>query len=146
QPSAGALAESPYRGLKAFGVQDAGWFFGREAATAQVLERMGRLVAGGGVLVVSGGSGAGESALLAVRVLPQIRRAGLAGAAQAGSWPCLVFTPTHAPLDELALRTAALAGADAAAVRRGLDADPAGFALTARQAALAALPGLAQDL
>jgi hypothetical protein len=52
-----------------------------------------------------------------------------------------VFTPTHAPLDELALRTAPLAGADAAAVRRGLDADPAGFALTARQAALAGPAG-----
>ena len=53
------------------------------------------------------------------------------------SWPCLVFTPTRAPLDELALRVAPLAGADAAAVRRGLAADPDGFALTARQAALA---------
>jgi WD40 repeat protein len=40
-------------------------------------------------------------------------------------------------LEELAVRVASLAGADAAAVRRGLDADPAGFALTARQAALA---------
>src|SRR5262249_53662667 len=46
-------------------------------------------------------------------------------------------TPTRAPLDELALRVAPLAGADAAAVRRGLAADPAWFALTARQAALA---------
>jgi len=49
----------------------------------------------------------------------------------------VVFTPTRAPLDELALRVAPLAGADAAAVRRGLAADPSGFALTARQAALA---------
>ena len=32
-------------------------------------------------------------------------------------------------------------GSDAAAVRRGLDADPAGFALTARQAALAQAQG-----
>ena len=35
------------------------------------------------------------------------------------------------------MRVARLAGTDAAAVRRGLDADPAGFALTVRQAALA---------
>jgi transcriptional regulator with XRE-family HTH domain len=136
-----ALVESPYRGLKAFGVQDAGLFFGREAATAQVLERMGRLVAGGGMLVVSGVSGAGKSSLLAAGVLPQVRRVGLAGVPEAAGWPCQVFTPTHAPLDELALRTAPLAGADAAAVRRGLDADPAGFALTARQAALAGPAG-----
>jgi len=49
----------------------------------------------------------------------------------------VVFTPTRAPLDELALRVALLAGTDASAVRRGLEADPAGFALPARQAALA---------
>src|SRR5262249_47956997 len=54
----GAVAASPYRGLAVFEEQDAGWFFGREAATGQVLERMSRLVAGAGVLVVSGVSGA----------------------------------------------------------------------------------------
>jgi len=47
-----------------------------------------------------------------------------------------VLTPTRAPLDELALRVAVLAEADAAAVRRGLEDAPAWFALTARQAAL----------
>jgi hypothetical protein len=47
----------------------------------------------------------------------------------------VLFTPTRTPLDELALRVAALAGTDAADVRRGLDANPGGFALTARQAA-----------
>jgi transcriptional regulator with XRE-family HTH domain len=117
--SAGVRGGSPYRGLKAFGEQDAGLFFGREAATAAVLERMGRLVAGGGVLVVSGVSGAGKSSLLAAGVLPQVRQVGLAGVPEAAWWPRVVFTPTRAPLDELALRTASLAGADAAAVRRG---------------------------
>jgi WD40 repeat protein/transcriptional regulator with XRE-family HTH domain len=134
-------AGSPYRGLKAFGIQDAGLFFGREAATTAVLERMAHLVAGPGVLVVSGVSGAGKSSLLAAGVLPRLRAAGLAGVPEAAGWPCVVFTPTRAPLEELALRVAPLAGADAAGVRRGLDADPAGFALTARQAALAAPPG-----
>ena len=51
-----------------------------------------------------------------------------------------MFTPGRAPLDELAVRVGLLAGADAAAVRRGLEADPGGFALTARQAALAPPP------
>ena len=49
----------------------------------------------------------------------------------------MVLAPGRAPLDELAVRVAPLAGADAGAVRRGLAADPGGFALTARQAALA---------
>jgi WD40 repeat protein/transcriptional regulator with XRE-family HTH domain len=137
RPRPGAVTGSPYRGLAVFGEQDAGWFFGREAATIAVLDRMSRLLAGAGLLVVSGASGAGKSSLLQAGVLPGIKEAGLAAAPEAASWPYLVFTPTRAPLDELALRVAPLAGADAAAVRRGLAADPDGFALTARQAALA---------
>jgi WD40 repeat protein/transcriptional regulator with XRE-family HTH domain len=136
-PWPGVVTGSPYRGLAAFGEQDAGWFFGREAATAQVLERMSQRLAGEGLLMVSGVSGAGKSSLLRAGVLPRIRAAGLAAAPGAAWWPCVVFTPTRAPLDELALRVAPLAGADAAAVRRGVAADPGGFALTARQAALA---------
>jgi len=144
-PPAGAAADSPYRGLRAFEEQDAELFFGREAATAQVLERMSQHVAGPGLLVVSGVSGAGKSSLLRAGVLPRVRACGLAAAPGAASWPCLVFTPTRAPLDELAVRVGLLAGADAAAVRRELEADPAGFALTARQAALARPAGPAVD-
>ncbi len=136
----GVVAGSPYRGLRAFEEQDADFFFGREAATACLLERMTRLAAGAGLLVVSGVSGAGKSSLLRAGVLPRIRRTGLAGAPQAASGACLVLTPTRAPLDELALRVGSLAGTDAAAVRRELDIDPAGFALSARQAALAQSP------
>ena len=134
-PRPETVTGSPYRGLAVFEEQDAGWFFGREAATIALLDRTSRLLAGVGLLVVSGASGAGKSSLLRAGVLPRIRADGLAAAQGAASWPCVLFTPTRAPLDELALRVAPLAGADAAAVRRGLAADPAGFALTARQAA-----------
>jgi WD40 repeat protein/transcriptional regulator with XRE-family HTH domain len=133
----GTVTGSPYRGLSAFGEQDAAFFFGREMASAQVLERMSRRLEGTGLLVVSGVSGAGKTSLLRAGALPRIRETGLASAPGSRSWPCVLFTPTRAPLDELALRVALLAGADASAVRRGLAADPAGFALTARQAALA---------
>ena len=139
--SVSGVIDSPYRGLSAFEEQDAAFFFGREAVTTELLERMSRHLHGAGLLVVSGVSGAGKSSLLQAGVLPRIRGAGLAAAQGAARWPCLVFTPTRSPLDELALRVAVLAGADAAAVRRGLEADPAGFALTARQAALAPAPG-----
>ena len=135
--SVSGVIDSPYRGLGAFEERDAAFFFGREAAATQVLERMSRQLDGAGPLVVSGVSGAGKSSLLRAGVLPRMRGAGLAAAPGSASWPCLVFTPARAPLEELAVRVASLAGADAAAVRRGLDADPAGFALTARQAALA---------
>ena len=135
--SVSGVIDSPYRGLGAFEERDAAFFFGREAAAARVLERMSRCALGAGLLVVSGVSGAGKSSLLRAGVLPRIRGAGLASAPGSASWPCLLFTPAREPLDELALRVAVLAGADAAAVRRGLEADPAGFVLTARQAALA---------
>ena len=138
--SVSGAVDSPYRGLGAFEEQDAPFFYGREEAATHLLERMSRLLDGPGLLVVSGVSGAGKSSLLRAGVLPRIRGAGLAGSPGAASWPCLVFTPGRAPLDELALRVGLLAGADAAAVRRGLDADPGGFALTARQAALASPP------
>ena len=143
--SVSGVVDSPYRGLSAFEEQDAAFFFGREAAATQLLGRMSRLLEGAGLLVVSGVSGAGKSSLLRAGVLPRIRGAGLASAPGSASWPCLLFTPTRAPLDELALRVAVLAGADAAAVRRGLDTDPDGFALTARQAARTPPPGPAGE-
>jgi WD40 repeat protein len=139
------VVDSPYRGLNTFEERDAPFFFGREAAATQVLARLSRQIDGAGLLVVSGVSGAGKSSLLRAGVLPRLRWIGLVSIAQASSWPCLLFTPARAPLDELAVRVARLAGADAAEVRRGLDADPAGFALTARQAALAQSGSTAAD-
>ena len=120
-PRPGVVTGSPYRGLAVFGAQDAGWFFGREAATTAVLDRMSRLLAGTGLLVVSGASGAGKSSLLRAGGLPRIRADGLSAAPGATSWPCVLFTPTRAPLDELALRsgTAGRDGRGGGAARPG---------------------------
>ena len=139
------VIDSPYRGLAAFEERDAAFFFGREAAATQVLARMSRQLDGAGLLVVSGVSGAGKSSLLRAGVLPRLRGTGLVSAPGAASWPCLFFTPARAPLEELAVRVAGLAGVDAATVRRELAADPAAFALIARQAALAQ-PGRAPEV
>jgi WD40 repeat protein len=136
---------SPYRGLRRFGERDAALFFGRESAATTVLELMSRRLEGAGLLVVSGVSGAGKSSLLRAGVLPRLRGAGLASAPEAARWPCLVFTPTRRPLDELAVRVAQVIGADAGALRRGLAADPGSFALYARQASLARMGGPAEE-
>jgi WD40 repeat protein len=141
RPVAGPAPASvmvPYRGLSAFGEQDTGLFFGREDAAGRVLELMSAALGGAGLVVVSGVSGAGKSSLLRAGVLPRLRQAGLAAAPEAAAWPAVVFTPGRSPLTELAVRIAPLARADAAALRGQLAADPAGFAVTARQAALAA--------
>jgi len=130
----GAMRESPYRGLAAFGEQDAGFFFGRTEAAAQVLERMSQRLSRPGLLMVSGVSGAGKSSLLQAGTLPRIRDSGLADAPEAKSWPCLVLIPGRDPLAGLA-SVAALASLDAATTHQALKADPADFALTARQVA-----------
>ncbi|MET8156713.1 PQQ-binding-like beta-propeller repeat protein [Sphaerisporangium sp. NPDC005289] len=132
--------DSPYRGLNAFEEQDAPFFFGREAAAGEILDRMARQLTGAGLLVVSGVSGAGKSSLLRAGVIPRIRGTGLAGAPEAATWPCLVLTPTPSPLDELALRIAVLGGAGAGVLRQAAQSDRAAFALAVRQAALTAAP------
>src|SRR5262245_55010913 len=87
-PRPGAVTGFSYRGLAVFGEQDAVFFFGREAAASALLDRMSRLLAGFGLLVVSGASGAGKSSLLRAGVLPRIRADGLAAAPGAAAWPC----------------------------------------------------------
>ena len=145
-PRPAAVTGSPYRGLAVFGEQDAAFFFGREAATVQVLERMSRHLAGAGLLVVSGVSGAGKSSLLRAGVLPRIRGGGAGGRAgrrrrghawcspRPGrrwmSWRCgwrCWREPTRPRCGG------------------GWTTDPAGFALPARQAALARPHGPAGD-
>ena len=56
----GAVTDSPYRGLAAFEEHDAAFFFGREAATAQVLDRMSRHAGGRGAAGGVGGVGGGQ--------------------------------------------------------------------------------------
>ena len=132
------VVESPFRGLGAFGERDAPFFHGREAVTDEVLGRLSDAAQWSGLLVVSGVSGAGKSSLLRAGVLPRIRGQGLASVPGAARWTGLVFTPTRDPIDQLALQTAGLLGTDAVRVRANLAADPASFALTARQLALRA--------
>ncbi|MFJ5549224.1 helix-turn-helix domain-containing protein [Streptomyces sp. NPDC093225] len=96
--------DCPYRGLSAFGTEDADWFFGRERATAALLDRLGTR-AGTGPLAVVAPSGAGKSSLLRAGLVPALRRgAGGGGPAGTGAWRVAVCTPTAHPVAEL-LRT-----------------------------------------
>jgi WD40 repeat protein len=90
---------------------------------------MSRHVAGTGLLAVSGASGAGKSSLLRAGVMPRIRAAGLASVPGSQSWACLLLTPTHAPLDELALRVALLAGTGMVRVWNLVTGQPVGAPL-----------------
>ncbi|MET8165898.1 helix-turn-helix domain-containing protein [Streptomyces sp. NPDC005329] len=90
----------PYRGLSAFTAQDAGWFFGRERATAALIERVFERI-GSGPLMVVAPSGAGKSSLLNAGLVPAFRNPGGFPMPGAERWPVVAFTPTAHPLEEL---------------------------------------------
>ncbi|WP_226967143.1 WD40 repeat domain-containing protein [Streptomyces phaeolivaceus] len=100
----------PYRGLSAFTPQDAEWFFGRDRATAALVERIFERI-GGGPLMLVAPSGAGKSSLLNAGLVPALRRGDLPMPG-ADRWPVVLLTPTSRPLDELLERTAKALGGD----------------------------------
>ncbi|WP_406011217.1 DNA-binding protein [Streptomyces sp. NBC_00637] len=90
----------PYRGLSAFTAQDAAWFFGRERATAALVERVFERV-GSGPLMVIAPSGAGKSSLFHAGLVPAFRKPGGFPMPGAERWPVVAFTPGAHPLEEL---------------------------------------------
>ncbi|MEV4895680.1 helix-turn-helix domain-containing protein, partial [Nonomuraea sp. NPDC055795] len=105
-----ATAACPYRGLAAFGADDARWFFGREQLTAELVTAVAAGLDDGRPLAVFGVSGAGKSSLLHAGLLPAIARGALpiAGSAQ---WPVLSISPTNRPATALAAAVAKELGA-----------------------------------
>ena len=88
-------ATCPYRGLMAFGTDDADLFFGREEVVAALLARLGTAR----LLAVVGASGSGKSSVLRAGLLPAIH----GGAVQASEhWRVVLLTPGPRPLAELA--------------------------------------------
>ncbi|WP_160150822.1 AfsR/SARP family transcriptional regulator [Microbacterium timonense] len=67
--SSATSAVCPYRGLQAFGPDDADDFFGRDADIAALLDR----ARPGAVVVVVGSSGSGKSSLVYAGLLPRLR-------------------------------------------------------------------------
>nr|WP_308309757.1 helix-turn-helix domain-containing protein [Streptomyces sp. CHD11] len=112
----------PYRGLSAFTPQDADWFFGRERATAALVERVFARV-GSGPLMLAAPSGAGKSSLLNAGLVPALRRGALPMPG-ADRWPVVTFTPTSRPLEELLERTAKVVGGDLAVTVEEVRARP----------------------
>jgi WD40 repeat protein/class 3 adenylate cyclase len=126
----------PYRGLLPFRESDAEVFYGRERLAAELAARLAVRAASGGLVVVTGASGAGKSSLLRAGLLPILAR----GRQLPGSdrWPRIVMTPTKDPLTELAAQLAAVGGPDALAVRDELAGHPDRAHLAIWSAVLAA--------
>ncbi len=93
-----ATIENPYRGLRAFTEADAADFFGREALTQRLLERLSEEDAEARFLAVVGPSGSGKSSVVRAGLIPALRRGGLPGSEQ---WFVVEMTPGTHPLEEL---------------------------------------------
>jgi len=109
-PQPPAPGEPPFKGLEFFDVADAGLFFGREALTARLVQRLHTSPGGESgerFLAVVGTSGGGKSSLVRAGLVAALqRRAPLADGTPLpeGSdlWPMVVITPTASPLESLA--------------------------------------------
>jgi len=88
----------PYKGLRFFDVGDAPYFYGREALTQKLIERV--QVSKGNFLAVLGVSGSGKSSLLRAGLMYQLQEERrLPGTEQ---WKIRIFTPGEQPLVSLA--------------------------------------------
>ena len=117
----------PYRGLLPYDQAHAAVFCGRERLTAELAGKL----AGTGVVMVTGASGAGKTSLLRAGLVPALTR----GVQVPGSaaWPVVSLTVTARPLTDLAAGLAALDGRDPAAIRQRLAGAPGQAHLLVRE-------------
>ena len=95
EPAAGATlreAICPYRGLLAFREEDAGLFFGREAAVASLVDKVRHQP----LLTLIGRSGSGKSSVIQAGLIPALRRG-----ADGRRWVVATLRPGDAPLHAL---------------------------------------------
>ncbi len=97
--------ESPYKGLSAFGEEDASLFFGRERLVGELAAR----TVSAGLLAVVGASGSGKSSVIAAGLLPSLRARLLPGSDR---WRSAVMRPGQDPLAELETQRASLPDGD----------------------------------
>jgi WD40 repeat protein/DNA-binding SARP family transcriptional activator len=89
---------NPYKGLRAFLEADAGDFFGREAVTRRLMDRLSEPVEGSRFLAVVGPSGSGKSSVVQAGLIPALRHGGLPGSER---WFVVDVLPGAHPFREL---------------------------------------------
>jgi WD40 repeat protein/class 3 adenylate cyclase len=85
---------NPYKGLRAFEEADAADFFGREALTQDLVERLATTR----FLAVVGPSGSGKSSVVRAGLMPELRKGALPGSER---WQITQMFPGAYPLEEL---------------------------------------------
>jgi len=86
---------NPFKGLRAFGEDDASVFFGRERLVADVLRR---ITGGTRLVALVGPSGSGKSSVVRAGVIPAIRKGDLSGER---TWMVAQMVPGAHPFAEL---------------------------------------------
>jgi hypothetical protein len=95
--------QCPYRGLRVFDVDDAPFFFGREALVQWLLNELRPAVEGQQVnrfLAIMGSSGAGKSSVTRAGLVAAIRRDDILASSR---WPVAICRPGSDPLESLAV-------------------------------------------
>lgn len=98
-----APGDTPFKGLYYFEESDADLFFGREALTAQLINRLHS----SSLLAVVGASGSGKSSLVRAGIVQSLKRGlelegGILPPAGSTDWLVHIITPTTHPLEALA--------------------------------------------
>jgi len=85
----------PFKGLASFDIADAGFFFGRERAVAELVARL----AGSTFIGLAGPSGSGKSSVVRAGLVPALRDGVLPASDR---WPVAIIRPGEHPVRELA--------------------------------------------
>lgn len=123
----------PYRGLAAFGVEHAAFYFGRDRATADLV----RHVAQHPLTAVVGPSGSGKSSLVRAGLMYALQQSG-------DPWRMQLTTPGREPIAGLAVRLVAWLAPAATEGRRRQEIDDLLAYLRRDQAAVSLAPTLAR--
>src|SRR5271165_2953327 len=95
--------QCPYRGLRVFDVDDAPFFFGREALVQWLLNALRPAMEGQPVnrfLAIVGASGSGKSSVARAGLVAALKHDAIPGSA---SWPVAICRPGPDPLESLAV-------------------------------------------
>ena len=95
--------QCPYRGLRVFDVEDASFFFGREALVEWLLNELRPASEGRQVnrfLAIVGASGSGKSSVARSGMAAALKRDAVVGNSR---WPIAIFRPGSDPLESLAV-------------------------------------------
>jgi DNA-binding SARP family transcriptional activator/ABC-type glycerol-3-phosphate transport system substrate-binding protein/energy-coupling factor transporter ATP-binding protein EcfA2 len=90
----GPAGDNPYKGLRAFGEEDAGVFYGRERLVEVLVDR----VAEARFLAVIGPSGCGKSSVVRAGLIPALRSGAVSGSEH---WRLATMVPGAHPFEEL---------------------------------------------